>query len=82
MDPQTCFVEMLEALKDGNSEDAIIRAESLWGWLTRGGFGPKTDAPDGTVWEISDTESAAVYVFVSYRGCVHTKGRGRRWRAA
>jgi hypothetical protein len=40
MDPTTCYLEMYEAMRDGDHETARERALALKEWLDRGGFYP------------------------------------------
>lgn len=40
MDPTTCYLEMYEAMRDGDHETARERAIALKEWLDRGGFYP------------------------------------------
>ena len=40
MDPTTCYLEMYEAMRDGDHEAARERALALREWLHKGGFYP------------------------------------------
>lgn len=40
MDPTTCYLEMYEAMRDGDHETARERALALREWLDKGGFYP------------------------------------------
>ena len=40
MDPDACFSMLLEKIVRGDWDDAAEYAESLQGWLLRGGFPP------------------------------------------
>jgi len=40
MDPTQCFLEMNDAMRDGDWETARERALALRDWLDRGGFYP------------------------------------------
>ena len=40
MDPTTCYLEMFEAMRDGDHEFARERALALSEWLAKGGFYP------------------------------------------
>ena len=40
MDPTTCYLEMYEAMRDGDHETARERAVALMEWFDRGGFYP------------------------------------------
>jgi hypothetical protein len=41
MDPQTCWIELQEAVITAMWGTAIIRAQNLLEWLESGGFPPK-----------------------------------------
>lgn len=41
MDPQETWLAMLQALIDGDREEASEHATNLVNWLDRGGFSPK-----------------------------------------
>jgi len=43
MDPQVALYEMLEALRDGNTNEAATMAEDLAEWLRKGGFAPQVE---------------------------------------
>ncbi len=40
MDPTTCYLEMFEAMRDGDHETGRERALALKEWLDKGGFYP------------------------------------------
>jgi len=40
MDPTTCYLEMFEAMRDGDQKTARERALALREWLAKGGFYP------------------------------------------
>lgn len=40
MDPTTCYLEMFQAMNDGDLQTARERAEALQAWLQKGGFYP------------------------------------------
>ena len=40
MDPTTCYLEMFEAMRDGDHETARERALALLEWLGKGGYYP------------------------------------------
>jgi len=40
LDPTQCYLEMFEAMRDGNMETARDRAMALKQWLDLGGFYP------------------------------------------
>ena len=42
MDPEVAWNEILEAIAAENLPDAESSAESLLGWIERGGFAPQT----------------------------------------
>ncbi len=44
MDPTQCFLEMIDAMRDGDMTIARERAEALHGWLESGGFYPQNHA--------------------------------------
>ena len=42
MDPEVAWNEMLDAIAEDNLSDAEACADSLLGWIERGGFVPQT----------------------------------------
>ena len=40
MDPTTCYLQMFEAMRDGDHETARERALALHEWFAKGGFYP------------------------------------------
>jgi 5,10-methenyltetrahydromethanopterin hydrogenase len=53
MSPQETLNEMLNALVRGDTEEAIIKAGELNGWIGRGGFQPDYKK---AVWDLFEKE--------------------------
>lgn len=52
MDPTACFERFVEAVVDGDQDEAKAALVDLKGWLDKGGFAadwPKGTVPDGFV---------------------------------
>jgi hypothetical protein len=54
MDPTQCYLEMMEAMRDGDLTTAHGRALALRDWLERGGFYPPEYNPSEIRTSITD----------------------------
>lgn len=45
MDPVAALIKLLDAIAEGETDDARDTARDLAEWLNRGGFGPNFDIP-------------------------------------
>ena len=78
MDPQTTWDELLEAWKGADWSQVIELAQSLFQWLDKGGFPPKTNSSEltGVDWDRFVARSTAEHALRFAKEAAFAEGTG------